>query len=137
DVGNVATYTDKTAVSGTKYTYTVRCIGSDGSYKSAYDTTGITVTYIAAPVLKSVTGTSTGVTVTWTKSKGATNYRVFRKEGTGSWKKMADVGNVATYTDKTAVSGTKYTYTVRCISTDGKTYMSAYDTTGKTITYKK
>ena len=88
DVGNVATYTDTTAVAGTKYAYTVRCIGTDGSYTSAYDSTGITITYIAAPVLKSAASKSAGVVVDWTKSKGATSYRVFRKEGTGSWKKL-------------------------------------------------
>ena len=31
--------------------------------------------------------------------------------------------------------GHRYTYTVRCISSDGSTYTSGYDATGKAITY--
>ena len=136
DVGDVATYTDKTAVSGKTYIYTVRCLsGDEKSFISSFDAKGLTITYIAAPVLKTATSGTSGVTVTWEKSAGATKYRVFRKEGSGGWKKIADVGDVATYTDKTAVSGSTYTYTVRCLSDDGNSYISSYDAKGLTITY--
>lgn len=128
-------YTDKNAKSGTKYTYTVRCMSADSkTYTSAYDTKGKTITYIATPVLSKVENVSGGVKVTWKKSAGAAKYRVFRKAGSAGWTKVADTTSTA-YTDETAKTGTKYAYTVRCISKDGKSYTSAYNTTGKTTTY--
>ena len=128
------TYTDTTAESGTTYSYTVRCMGEDGSYTSAYDTSGKSVRYIAAPVLTSVSNTATGVKVVWEKSEGAELYRVFRKTEGGSWKKLADTASL-TYTDTTAEAGTRYSYTVRCMNSAGTAATSAYDTVGKTITY--
>ena len=117
------------------YTYTVRCITSDGKkYTSAYDTLGKTVKYIAVPVLVSAANVNGGVQVKWQKVEGAEKYRVFRKTGSGNWVKVGDTTTL-NYTDKTAVAGTTYSYTVRCISADGKAYTSAYDTTGKSIKY--
>ena len=136
DVGDVSSYTDKTVEAGQTYSYTVRCLSADGkSTVSAHNPDGVTATFIAAPVLKSASNAATGVKFTWVKSDGATKYRVYRKEGSGSWKKLADVGDVNTYTDTTAVSGTTYSYTVRCLSEDGKNTVSGYDTTGKSVTY--
>ena len=129
-------YTDKTAASGTKYTYTVRCLSSDGSfYTSGYDSAGKTVTYIAAPAL-SVSNVNGGVKISWGKVNGAAKYRVFRKTGSGGWGKVADT-TALTYTDKSGKVGTKYIYTVRCITSDGKSYTSAYDSTGKAIVFYK
>ncbi len=129
-------YTDKTVKAGTKYSYTVRCITADGkSYTSAYNTTGKVITYLLpAPKLGTVTNVNGGVKFTWTKASGVVKYRIFRKTGSGSWAKLADTTAV-TYTDKTVANGTTYSYTVRGITADGKTYTSAYNTTGKKITY--
>ena len=127
-------YTWTKAKSGTKYAFTVRCINSAAtSYTSAYDTTGKSVTYIAAPKVSSVTNAVNGVTIKWGKVTGAENYRVFYKT-TGSWKKLTDTTKTS-YTWTKAKSGTTYAFTVRCISKTGKSYTSAYDTTGKSITY--
>ncbi|MCD8341820.1 MAG: hypothetical protein LUC87_06665, partial [Clostridiales bacterium] len=109
-------YTDTTAVSGTTYTYTVRCINSAGTgYTSSYDTTGLTITYVAAPVISSLTNTTSGVQITWGAVTGAEKYRVYRKTSSTSWVSIGDTTST-TVTDTTAVSGTAYTYTVRCIS---------------------
>ena len=136
DVGNTASYTDKTVVSGHTYSYTVRCLSADGSrFISSFDPSGKSVTYVAVPILKSAENAPLGVKVTWEKSAGASKYRVFRKEGTGTWKKVADVGNVVSYTDQTAVSGHTYTYTVRCLSADGTAFISSFDAAGKTVIY--
>ena len=130
-----ASYTDKTAVAGTTYYYTVRCMNSTAkAYTSAYDETGWSTTYIAAPVLVSAANDVGGVTVKWNASAGAELYRVFRKTGSGSWKSIADTTETS-FTDTAAASGTKYTYTVRCVSADGSAYVSGYNTTGKGVTY--
>ena len=128
-------WNDKTAVSGKTYRYTARCISADGkTYTSAFNN-GLAIKYIAAPTIKSVAKVTGGVKVTWAKSAGAVKYRVFRKVGTGGWTKLVDT-TALTWTDKKVTKGVKYTYTVRCISADGKTNTSAYNTTGVAITYK-
>ena len=128
-------YTWKKAASGTTYAFTVRCISSDGgSNTSDYDTTGKSITYIAAPKLSGVSNVNGGVKITWGAVTGAAKYRVFYKTGSGSWTKLADTTST-NYTWKKAASGTTYAFTVRCISSDGKTTTSAYDETGKSITY--
>lgn len=89
---------------------------------------------LKTPVLSSVSNTSKGVTVKWAKVTGAAKYRVFRKSGSGSWAKVGDTTSTS-YTDTTANSGVTYKYTVRCLSSDGKSYTSSYDKTGKSIKY--
>lgn len=129
-------YTDKNVSSGYSYTYTVRALSADGkSYVSAYDTKGVTVKYIAAPKISKAQSVSNGVKLTWGKVNGAEKYRVFYKNSSGKWVRLGD-STANTYTDKTIKKGATRTYTVRCISGDGKTYTSAYRTDGKTVTFK-
>jgi transglutaminase-like putative cysteine protease len=91
---------------------------------------------LSKPKLSSVSNIASGVQIKWEKVSGASMYRVFRKSGTGKWKRLGDT-TATSFTDKTAKSGTTYTYTVRCVSRDGKSYESSYDTKGKTIRYLK
>lgn len=138
-LGESATsHTDKTAKSGTKYTYTVKC--SDGKNTSLYEKKGLTTYYIATPKLSPVTGVySTGAAkISWTKSAGATGYYVYRKGGSlseYSWKKIATIKNVNTtsYVDKTAKnSDWCYTYTVRAYYGN---YKSSYYNSGVDFNY--
>jgi hypothetical protein len=127
------TCTDTEAKSGTTYTYTVRCITEDEmDYTSRYDKNGLTVTYLSQPSVSSVANSASGVTIKWGKVTGAAKYRIFRKTGSGGWTKLADTVDV-TFTDAKAVNGTTYSYTVRCLSSDGSTLVSSYDNTGKQI----
>ena len=127
------------AKSGTDYTFTVRCLSVDGSaYASGYDKAGISIQYqpsanLAAPVITSISNAATGVQIKWTPVAGADKYRVFYKND-GRWEKLGDTA-AASYIWTGASSGTKYTFTVRCLSADSKRYTSAYDKTGKSITY--
>ena len=128
-------YTWTGAKSGTKYTFTVRCVSSDGkNTTSGFDSTGKSITYIAAPKISTLTNEATGVKITWGAVSGAEKYRVYYKTGSGSWTKIADMTGTS-YTWNEAKSGTKYTFTVRCISNDGKSTTSGFDSTGKSITY--
>ena len=130
--GNTVSYTDNTAASGTTYTYTVRAYS--GSTISGYDKTGQSVRYLATPALSGAINGVSGVTVKWEKVTGAEGYYVYRKSGSGNWKKIGSVnsGSTVSYSDKTASSGTTYTYTVRAYS---NSTMSGYDATGKSIKY--
>ena len=131
------TYTDKKVTSGKKYSYTVRCLSKDGKkYISAYNTTGSSVTYIAAPAAPTLKNSKKGVVISWKKSAGAAKYRILRKTGSGKWTKLADTKSLS-YTDTSAKKGVKYSYTIRCITANGKSYTSAYNTKGTTITCKR
>ena len=129
-LANVKTtsYTDKTAKSGTKYIYTVKAF--NGSLTSGYDSTGLTLKFLAAPKLTKISNPTGGITVTWGKVTGAsTGYRVYRKVSGGSWTLLGTV-KTTSYTDKTAAKGKTYTYTIRAV--DGSN-LSAYNTTGLSI----
>ncbi len=116
------TYTDKTVVSGKTYQYTVKCITPlTSKYQSK------SITYIAAPSPK-VSNTVSGPVISWAKVNGAQAYRVFYKSGS-TWKALATTSSTS-YTHKNASYNVNYTYTVRCMTADGKKYTSAYNTTG-------
>ncbi|MGN0449487.1 MAG: transglutaminase domain-containing protein [Ruminococcus sp.] len=119
---------------GTKYTYTVRCLDSKGSTISGYNKTGFDNMFITTPVISSLASIDGGVEVKWGKLYGADGYRIYRKTNNSGWKYIGDSDTTA-YTDNSAVSGTSYTYTVRCLDKNGK-IVSSYNS-GKGITYVK
>lgn len=124
-------FLDTSAKNGTLYTYTVRCINaSDRSDAGSIDETGKSITYYAAPELKSAKLSGSNVTFSWSGSDGNEQFRVYRKEGSGSWKKQADVTGTS-YTDENVTKGKVYSYTVRCLK-DGK-LVSGYDAQGKQL----
>ena len=126
---------DKSAKCGGTYTYTVRCISSNGqSFTGGYDTIGKSVRFVETPQVTSLSADTTGVVVSWNKIVGADRYRVFRKTAPSGWIVVGDtVGSF--FLDKTALTGVTYAYTVRCVSSDGSGFTSAYDTVGKEITF--
>ena len=133
-------YVHTKAVSGTTYTYTVRALDISGSYCSAFLTDGWKNQYIATPALPTLKNTKNGVKITSVMPKGAVKYCIFRKEyGSSKWQRIATniAAGTKTFVDKTAKNGKKYSYTIRCLSKDGKKYTSDYNRTGKTITCKR
>ena len=131
-------YTDSTAASGTNYIYTVRALNdSKSAYISSFDASGKTIRYLTA-LTPTLTNTSTGITVKWSKVTGATGYYVYRKTGSGSYSRIKTITSASTvsYTDTAVKSnnGTAYTYAVRAYYTSGSTtYTGSY--TGKS-TYR-
>ena len=118
-------YTDKNVKNGTTYKYMVKAI--DGSIISGYNSSGISIKRLAAPTPSSVTSSKSGVTFKWGKVSGVSGYYVYRKTGTGSYKKIATVKGYkkVSYLDKSAKKGKTYTYMVKAYS--GST-TSAYRT---------
>jgi len=105
-------YTDKEVKSGTTYKYCVRAIGK---VKAAYGGSSYEkIRFLSAPKLENIKSTKSGVTVYWDDVKGADGYIVYRKTGTGSYKKLATVDGKSTvkYLDKSAKKGTTYSYRV-------------------------
>ena len=119
-----ASYTDKTAKSGTTYKYTIRAIGS--SAKSKYGSTAYkTIKFLSAPVLGKITSTKSGVTVTWGEVKGASKYLVYRKTGSGEYELIKTTSSTK-FTDSTAKKGKTYTYKVYA---GYSSYTSSYKST--------
>lgn len=127
------TFTQTGLKTGTEYNYTVVALDKNGNIISGYNTQGWSNKYLQAPTITSVQSVYGGLKVTWNKVKGAEKYRVYIKDGS-SWKKLADTTSVS-YLDKSVSNGKSYTYTVRCITADGKKTTSDRDDNGKSETY--
>ena len=70
---------------------------------------------VDTPVLKAASNTTAGINVSWNKVDGAQKYYVYRKTSGTSWSRIAEVTSTS-YVDKTAKSGSTYTYTVRAVN---------------------
>jgi hypothetical protein len=123
---NTLSFTDKKASAGVTYSYTVKAYYS--SYFSAFNTSGFAVRRLTTPTLKSAKSAKAGITFTWTQSKGATGYIVYRKT-TGGWTKIATVKGASkvSYLDKSAKKGVTYKYTVKAYYGTSTSY---YNTNG-------
>ncbi len=119
--GSTVSYTNKTSgtykvSSGKTYYYKVSAYASTGT---ASKSSAKSICYLTAGKVSSVTNTSSGVTVKWGKVTGASGYYIYRKAGSGSYKKIATISKASTvsYTNKTSgtykvANGTTYTYYV-------------------------
>lgn len=92
-------------------------ISGTGMYKG---TVAKTVSiYPAKASVKSITNAKKGLTVTWKKVTGADKYILYRKAGSGAYKKYKTVsGTKTSYIDTGAKNGTTYSYKV-CAYTAG------------------
>lgn len=94
----------------------------------------------ATPVVSKVENARGGMKVTWKKVPGAAAYRVFCKVGSGGWKKVADTTSTSllakTSNGKTALAtGTKYSFSVRCVLKKGSTAYTSKQSAGKAAVY--
>lgn len=113
------------------YYYTVRAAGI---YPEAtvYNNEGIKASRVFHIKLKNVEKVKKGVIFKWNKSLLTKYYRVFRKTGSSSWKKLADTKRTI-YTDKKAGLHKKYKYAVRCLSDNRKSFTTAFPKKSTTI----
>ena len=136
-------FTDKDVSSGKNYTYTVRSITSDAKkFTSGYNSKGKSIKYIATPKISKVESVYDGTKITWNKVTGAEKYRVYYKDRTG-WNRLVDTTSTSVIDDGLLVSedytfeNRRVSYTVRCISGDGKNFVSGYDSKGKNAVDKQ
>lgn len=129
-------YLDENVTAGNSYTYTIRCLNSSGSVSSGYDSTGWTQKYtgLSTPKITGVTSEAGGNRIKWDPVENAYKYRVYYKNSNGNWIKMTETA-ATEYVHSNAVSGTSYTYTVRCVNSKGG-FTSDFDRTGYKSTYK-
>ena len=133
---------DITAAKGTAYTYTVRAVADDGTTRGAYEAKGRTATVTkdsttpANVVLGSAAAGKDGITVTWSYAADARTYRVYRRTADTGWTIVARNAEGKSWTDTNVTKGTKYTYTVRGVSADGKVLSKGYTAAGVSATAK-
>ena len=125
-------YTDDTASSGVKYTYTLRLLSADGERFESDYLSGRSITMVSTPSVSSLTNASEGVELKWSSVKGAEHYRVYYKKS-GSWTRLTSLSSTS-FTDKTVKDGENRTYTVRCYDDEGN-LNSDYNRDGWNITY--
>ncbi len=124
-----STYTDESAKSGVKYSYTVLA-KKDGLY-SGYDRMGVSSFYIEAPAGLKSANYNNGISVRWNESAGAEKYNVYRKSGE-EWKLLGETDKNS-YFDKDIQDNTIYTYTIKAKNNEG--ILSAYDETTECRAY--
>ena len=125
-------YLDTTTESGNQYSYTVRCIDSDGNLISGYNAAGISILCIGTPQINTIENKYNSIQMSWAAVEGVAGYRVYRKID-GAWEQLADVTTTG-YTFNNPVNNTTYTFTIRCLDAYGN-YMGGYSTEGKSIVY--
>ena len=116
-------YTDNKTVSGTKYSYRMAVVSSDGKTMLSPMGSEKSITYFAPPAI-TLSNAAGGIQIKWTAVSGAPRYNIYRKVGTGSWAWLA-ASTGTSYVDTKVSSGTTYTYRMAVVSADGKTMLSA------------
>ena len=114
------TYLDKAVKAGTIYTYAVK------PYIGRTAGTYVASKYVRLrPVTAKVSAARNGVTVRWTKTAGATSYRVYRKTASGKYALVKKIGgaNALSWTDTNTAKGKTYYYCVRAFK--GNYYSAA------------
>ncbi len=126
-------YTHTGLESNKDYTYTVRVVNADGSFGSEYYKNGWTRKYLDAPKLESLASVEKGQKLTWSFVEGATNYKVYIREG-NAWKALCYTTGTS-FVNVNAKSGESYRYTVRCVTDEGDDFTSHFDPNGITATF--
>ena len=120
---DVTSFVDETAKKNVIYKYSVRVVnGSSLSSRASTDK----IMFIEAPITTIANG-KTGVSVKWTQVEGAEKYIIYRSEvKDGKWTSYKKVKTAKatskSWTDKNAVSGTKYKYIVKAQKGEYKSY---------------
>ena len=121
---NASEYTDRNVTTGTTYTYTLRIVDPETeSFMSDY-TSGKSIKYVSAPSIKNIENTKTGAKLTWDAVPGAEVYRVYYKNASGSWTRLASK-YAPEYVDTSVGDGETREYTIRCLDSKGN-FVSDY-----------
>lgn len=128
---NLFSFIDTDVEQNVEYQYTVKA--KDTDFESAYSKEGLRTKSIDSPKLSKVEATNGGIKISWEKVAGADKYMVIYSDN-GTWKK-AGVSNTDSFIDKYVQSNKVYTYSVRALSQDEKSYISLFEKPGKSIKY--
>jgi fibronectin type 3 domain-containing protein len=137
----MATYTDATAVNGTKYQYVVQSVNPHGTSANSAPSPGVTPsadrsakTPNAPTELKVVESGHHRVALSWTPAQGADYHSVFRttlyEDGVGGTYPLRtilleDATTLSTFVDRTPTDGKIYSYHVVATNAAGSSVPSA------------
>lgn len=134
-------FTVKELKSGTKYTFAVKAYAKkDDMYSWSQKRTSVkTATKPSAPKSVKYTATTSSVNLTWSKSSGATGYKIYiRDSKTNSWKTAAKSVTSLSVTISKLSANKKYTFAVKpYIKTDSATVWGDYTTVTATTSEKQ
>ena len=134
-------YTVKDLKAGTKYTFAIKAYAkADDMYSWSQKRTSVkTATKPAAPKSVKYTATTSAVNLSWSKSAGATGYKIYiRDSKTKSWKTAANGITSLSVTISKLSPGKTYTFGIKpYIKLDGATVWGDYASVTATTTSKK
>lgn len=115
---------------GDSYTYTVELskgtyyLGVHRDYRDVYSFRLSAYQPVSAQI-SSLENTAKGVKISWNSVSGATGYKIYRKQGKGSYKLVKTIkkGSAASFTDKKAKNKKTYAYKLKTVE---KNYSSVY-----------
>lgn len=124
-------YTDKKVSCGVKYHYTVRAYRnvSKKPVLGSYNSNGLEIMTIPdRPVVSVSSANYNKLNVSWSRSNGATGYKVYRKVVNGTYKLIRNIsgGSATGFTD-TVECGTEYYYYVTAYVINNKVEYGSFD----------
>ena len=124
-------YTDKKVTCGAKYHYTVRAYRnvSKKPVLGSYNSNGLEIMTIPdRPVVSVSSANYNKLNVSWSRSNGATGYKVYRKVVNGTYKLIRNIsGGAATGFTDTVECGTEYYYYVTAYVINNKVEYGSFD----------
>lgn len=124
-------YTDKKVSCGVKYHYTVRAYRnvSKKPVLGSYNSNGLEIMTIPdRPVISVSSANYNKLNVSWSRSNGATGYKVYRKVVNGTYKLIRNIsGGAATGFADTVECGTEYYYYVTAYVINNKVEYGSFD----------
>lgn len=128
---NRLSYTDKKVSCGVKYHYTVRAYRnvSKKPVLGSYNSNGLEIMTIPdRPVVSVSSANYNKLNVSWSRSNGATGYKVYRKVVNGTYKLIRNIsGGAATGFTDTVECGTEYYYYVTAYVINNKVEYGSFD----------
>lgn len=124
---SAVSFKDTSVESGDEYYYAV--VPYIGKSESAIVPFNTPVYYLKAPSNVTVTNTLDALRISWSVSKGAQEYQIWRKNGEKSdFSLLAVVGDAkqTEYIDKDVVDGEIYMYSVQALNPKGESKLSDY-----------
>lgn len=112
-------FTHDKLITGSTYTYTVRCLDSKGNFVSGFIKSGKSNLFLAPPTISSVSKAENGNLIKWNSVSEVAGYRLYRKTVGSSWSVLADVTSGNSYVDTSAKNDNIYSYTMRCLDKNG------------------
>lgn len=107
-------------------------------------TTDVAMLTLLYPEITSIKNHDSGVRIQWKKVTGCTGYEIYRRTGSGTWKRLKTItsSNTLTYQDTTVTNAKKYTYRLKAINEVQKSSYSAskviwYAAPTKITTFRK